>query len=351
VLNLSGVDSGSSNIIIQNNRFTDIKTGTSTSTATIILPNNENLSGNNYIRHNVFNNTGVSGQNHAIYWDGKDSGVTASHMTIEDNEFDGYKAQSISLRDVGTLTVRRNLFGATTASQSDTTTEETKGGSTSTGNATMVMNYSNSSNRRIHTWYPEDAQIAQCELQVKVNHKDKADSSSFALASTPVTLDIYWTSSRTAEEYLGSVLNVSTAGTYTVPNLPKAAGKIRLQTQGKTDNGQPESSQYSRTVDVPAAPAGCDTPEMSLSLHAWHGSGVDATSYDTIIASGIGSDAELLSGSRVAADEPVWLTYTVANIGAPPLFDVVVRDDQQNPVCVIPMIPPHATNGCWSLIT
>jgi hypothetical protein len=323
----------SSNWDIHDNTFVDVNAGTSASNATILLPGVD-LSGTNYIRNNVFDNTTKStstGQNYAISWDGTQgaNSTTASNLFIQDNFFNGYGGSSIYLTKTGTVTVRRNTFGTASASQSTTTSEET-----ATSSA-MLTNYANSANRKILTWYPTSATVGNCALQVTV-----AAPTSGNIPSKPVTLDFYYTTKQTAEVYLGSIEGVTSAGTYTVPVPNPAAGYIRIQTQG-TGSGQPESSQYSRTVAV-GAPTVC-VSDMKITMRAWANVPQGVTTHDAIIAS---SATEIPTGSFLTTGDLVWFTYTVTNTGTTTLNNVVVRDSHQAQVCVIATMSAGQTAGC-----
>jgi adhesin/invasin len=363
-IDLSDIDPSSS-FTIEDNVFTKITTGTGLADATIHLNLDRNVAGPNHISRNVFDNRGTSGQYYAIRWQGAVTqdpvghngatpigNTTRSNTFIEDNHFDGYKGATIMLRRTGTLTVRHNTFGTETASQDTTSYEEavglTLGGGSS---AVMFMNYDNTSNRRILGWYPESTRInGDCELEVEVKAGgiSGSDYGKYYYPIWNVTLDFYYTKSKTAEVYLGSVENLSAPGVVTVPDIPPGAGFIRVQTHGIGANGEypntspdyPESSQYSRTKSV-ADPAGCKAPDMTLDVRAW--TDVDTTtSHDSVIATG----QEIPDGGRVAADQPVWLTYTVENTGRPTLRQVVVRDAEDNPICLIREIWRGQTAGC-----
>jgi hypothetical protein len=350
----------SSTVTIRNNEFTRIATGEAGEDATIFLGEGKERTGVNWIEGNVFDNRNTSGQYYAIRWKGTVSSAAAasspaSNLTIRDNYFDGYGAQTILLNAAGSVTVRRNTFGPSTASQATTLLEETVG--KTTGNdknnkwGAMLMNYDNSVNRRILTWHPTKAEISPaCELKVTV--EPRAGETGYAVPRNPVEIDFYFTKGDDAEVFLGSVAGVrdkntdgtSIAGPYVlkVPDLPPGAGFIRVQTQGPTDSTKRESSQYSRVVPV-ADPAGCNKPALSLDVQARTGVDPAASTYAQVMASG----TALAEGGRVAAGEPVWVTYTVRNEGEPPLGHVVVRDGEENPVCVLSDIPPGGRDGCW----
>jgi adhesin/invasin len=339
-----------SNWDIRDNTFTRISTGKEVADATIAWPLRQRFDGTNYIRRNLFDNAGTHAgpaqQDNAIYVPGDASGTMASHLFIEDNEFNGYLAQSILLDRTGTTTVRRNTFGTDSASQATTANEETIGGQHDVG--TLLTNWTQASNRKVLTWKPTNAIILGCQLNATVEPRTQSEvSKEQNLAVLPVTLDFYWTNYRTAEEYLGSVqITTGAAQTVVVPYLPqKTGGQLRLQTQGSSPANQPESSQYSRTVGVRGtAGASCATPSMTIDLRAWRNVAAGASSYESIQATG----TEVPSGSVVTASEPVWFTYAVTNTSAVLLIDVTVRDSYANPVCVIPRIRQGTTATCWS---
>jgi hypothetical protein len=306
-----------------------------------------------YVRDNVFDNSGSNlTQGHAIYYQGAyssgNTATSASNLFIEDNHFDGYTVAGVVLQTTGTATVRRNTFGAAHASAA-TKPEETKAEETvpsEVGKKALLHNYGAYANRKALTWYPEAASVTEdCQLQAKVTKP-----SSGTLPMDPVTIDFYYTAGVTAEEYLGSVpvgQEVAAGGSVvvTVPNLPsKAAGYLRVQTQGYSPAGQPESSQYSRTVALPADPNGCFTPHMEIDLRAWRGVGAD-TSHDAITAAG-GGAKEIPDNGSLEAGETIWFTYTVKNTGWVRLRQVRVRDDFSQPVCVIAEIGVGQQAGC-----
>ncbi|MDR2374430.1 MAG: hypothetical protein LBD77_10160 [Bifidobacteriaceae bacterium] len=336
-----------SNWDIRNNTFKDVRLSDSVdlsgeSYVTVQLPKDQSFSGQNHIRDNVFDNSSEDsrgGQALAIYMNGSRSSgsTTASTLFIEDNEFDGYLSP-VRLYQAGTVTVRRNTFGAHSGSQANTQDEETSGGY----KQRLFNNWDNSANRAIQTWYPTAATVANCGLSVSV-----APPTSGQAPRTPVTLDVYWTASTKAERYLGSVDNISEATTITLEQLPPEAGYIRVQTQGQgvSADSQPESSQYSRVVAVATAPSTCQ-PVIDIDLRAWVEVPATATTHDQIVAPDSGAK-ELPDAAAVQSGEPVWFTYTVQNIGQVVLFDVVVRDARQEaPVCEIDRLAVGEKAGC-----
>jgi hypothetical protein len=325
---------------IEGNEFSNVHAGTGVTDATIVLPLDKSLDGEaNAIRGNRFDNGGASGsQGLAIYWNSNKATSSAAAqpagLFIEDNHFDGYSAASVRLYGTGLVTVRRNTFGAASGSRANTVEEES-----SDSSATMVDNYGSHANREIMTWRPDTAgavTLENCELKVPVLANNGGTA-----PTTPVTLDFYWTAANTAEKYLGSVENVTAAGVFAVPVLPPAGGYLRLQTQGKGNTAQPESSQYSRVIPNVAQIA-CE-PELEIDLQAWQDVPDGVADYDGILQS---AAKPLPDAVRLPSGATVWFTYTVRNPGNIALRDVAVRDSHLAEVCEIALIPAGGSAGC-----
>ncbi|MDR1427175.1 MAG: hypothetical protein LBJ08_05390 [Bifidobacteriaceae bacterium] len=349
----------SSDWTIITNTFEQISTGSGAADAAIHLPYVTQLNGKIAIQDNTLDNYGTDGQYVGIRWMGTSTNTsgnstTPSNLYIEDNYFDGYEAASIMLNQAGVTTVRRNEFGPHTGSQENTILEETTGGGYGKGDsAIMMLNISTSANNRVLTWYPTDEpKMEDCELKVSVAPPVMPNLPSDAggiwtLPQPGVTLDFYYTATNKAEEYLGSVENVTETGTVTVPKLPSAPGYIRVQTQSSNGSVQPQSSQYSRTVAT-EGPGQCMVPQASISLRAWADVDPDAADYASIVAKA----REIPSGESITAGESVWFTYTVKNPSRLDVSDIVVRDTYSNEeVCRIPSLPPKGEVGCVRQVT
>ncbi|MDR2381735.1 MAG: hypothetical protein LBE08_11305 [Bifidobacteriaceae bacterium] len=349
VIDVSDDIGASPQLDIRGNTFKDAAIGSSDSSALILLPKGETMGLTSYVRQNVFDNSG-SGltQGYAIYYDGGASSrdnTTPSNLFIEDNYFDGYTKLGVSLDDTGIVTVRRNTFGVNHANAASSNTAATAKEETSeSGDASMFQNYGRSSNRKVLTWYPTGADVVgDCQLAV-----DLLRQASGTAPKEPVTIDFYYTAGTTAEEYLGSVDNVTPdqAGrsNVIVPDLPSSAkGYLRVQTHGIYPGGQSESSQYSRTILLPEAElAACSVSSLEIELRAWRGVGAD-TSHDGIVGGGA---AEIEANSSLLPGETVWFTYTVTNNGKSTLRQVAVTDAFAAPVCTIAQLRPGQTSGC-----
>jgi hypothetical protein len=167
------------------------------------------------------------------------------------------------------------------------------------------------------------------EIDVKIPNKgDKSFVSGEHIPNTPVTLDFYYTELKTAEEYLGSVKNVKEEGTVTLSVVPEKSGFIRLQTQGY-QTGQPESSQYSRVVTYTAPTKQC-VADVDIEMKAYAEVPAGANSYKEIITGKL-----LPSGTNLAKESNVWMTYTVTNTGDYPLRNLVVEDTHDGEICVV----------------
>jgi hypothetical protein len=343
----------SGNWQINGNKFWDVATTDQVEDAAIRLPYMGPLTGKNAITGNEFKNSAAPGPGMAISWYGPyqtGGNETPSNLTISDNDFDGYLAQSIMMNRTGTVTIERNLFGASsgTRPQPDTKGEETAGGGVGQGNSVMVMNYNNAANRRMQTWFPTQASVADCALKVDVTPPDVYDAPDKAWGNPglPVRLDFYYTADRTAELFLASVdLTTAEATSVTLPDLPPGPGYVRLQTQGSTANGMRESSQYSRTVPV-ADPGFCYEPHFTIGLQAWRDIDPSAApSYEAIV-NGQAAATEVPDGARLLpAEQPTWFTYTVENTGWLDI-DVDVKDDHGHAVCLLEGLEPGQRAGC-----
>ncbi|MDR2252970.1 MAG: hypothetical protein LBD97_03780 [Bifidobacteriaceae bacterium] len=329
-----------SNWDIRNNVFTDIQVDGSELAATILLPFDNRLSGVNYIRNNIFDNAATAStgsQSTAISWNSASytengTATKPSNLFIQDNYFNGYgkSLPTIRLTETGTTTVRRNVFGTATTAAAETEKEETA------SDKVMFDNYNATSNRDIRTWRPVAYKLDQCVPTVQV-----AANTAGTSPNTPVTLDFYWTKATTAEVYLGSVEGVTGGGWVTLDQIP-AEGYIRVQTHGAgTSPDQPESSQYSKTLAVPAPPD-C-SPKLEIDLQVWTDVPSDATSYEAIMDSGA---TELPEAARIPPGAAVWLTYTVRNTGNVNLERVAVKDRGHATVCVIALIEAGDQAGC-----
>jgi hypothetical protein len=349
VLDLYKAGHNSSDFNIHDNKFINIKGGDSTLYSTIHLPGWRALTGVNSIARNIFDNTGVTSQNHAIRWYGYYSSWTnqPSNLTIENNYFDGYVAQTILINQTGALTVQHNIFGPATGAQSEDTTLEETLGVNAIGQDTpvMFMNYQNTANRRIITWHPTSADVINCVLNVPVEPPASVPNG-FGQANTPVRLDFYLTAGNTAETFIGSFDNITSATTVTFDILPDDPVYIRLQTQGSSTTGQLESSQYSRTVLYPG-PGDCRTPKTEINLRAWIN--VDETNgpptHDSIVT-GQTAATEILSTKRLPEGASVWFTYSVFNPTWLLTLRTLLVEDEYGWKCLIPELGPRATQGC-----
>jgi len=298
----NGNDSAAiSDLVIENNVFLNnqgYRSGSDLGYAFITLPYVNNLTGTNSISNNVFTRAS-SGQYYAIIYYGNGgsatNSTTASGLTIANNYFNGYTGgATIRNERAGLVTVTGNTFGPATGSQAATPVA-TPGVAEEYADAASVMyntyhSPTGSTNQAIRTWAPSapasvlagpvpsgavvmddprEGAVPTCPATVPVIKITDPSTPATQPPGEPVTLQAYWTGSKTAEVYLGEVEGVTGAsatvvlqlpvgamplpdgGTATVVNATSgvASGYIRLQTHVE-GLAQLESSQYSRLVAV-----------------------------------------------------------------------------------------------------
>jgi hypothetical protein len=294
------------NRFLNNRRF---NAGSATSDPTkygafIVLPY-IGMNGNNVIARNEFvraepgvvSTSNTAGLNpYAIYLQGNTSSsnnTTKRNLAITDNHFNGYAGQStIRMYQAGRVTVARNTFGTETSSTARGS-NLASGEETGTGTV-MYANASNSSNRKINTWYPTAAAVvpatdAACVAEVSVR---ALTGTANQTPKAPVLVDLYWTRDRTAEVYLGTYeyatltdqtirVDLPLAGDdrlrwvadQTGGNVPvdletgAANGFMRVQTHsaavGGSADGELESSQLSRVAPLTGTCAPALTVEQA----------------------------------------------------------------------------------------
>jgi hypothetical protein len=162
-----------------------------------------------------------------------------------------------------------------------------------------------------------------------------------------VTIEFYYTESRTAEVYLGKVEGLTAAKTVTVPNLPLASGYIRVQTHSMGAGGQVESSQFSRTYKISETAktiASCSQPKLTVALRAWKDVANPAPTHDSIVS---GGGVEAPNAVTLVGATDLWFTYTVTNTGPVRIHNVLVTDHAAGvQVCTIAEILPGEAKGC-----
>jgi adhesin/invasin len=236
---------------------------------------------------------------YAIYLQGNTAtanDTTQRNLGIVENHFEGYAGQSaVRLYQAGRVTVDRNTFGPRTTS---TARGSNLAQAEETGTGTvMVTNSSNSSNRKINTWYPRSASVVSadgtCAAQIQLT---ALTGTANQTPKMPVRVSYYWTADRTAEVFLGqehydtqtnqtATLELPLAGDerlrwiadQSAGNVPvdpatgEVSGYVRVQTQsfaaGSGGGGHvdiaAESSQYSRVAPLTGTCAPALTVEQA----------------------------------------------------------------------------------------
>jgi adhesin/invasin len=383
---------------IVDNRFLDnrrFNAGSATSDPTkygafIVLPY-IGMNGNNVIARNDFvraepgvvSTSKTAGLNpYAIYLQGNTSSsnnTTKRNLAITDNHFNGYAGQStIRMYQAGRVTVARNTFGTETSSTARGS-NLASGEETGTGTV-MYANSSNSSNRKINTWYPTAASVvpsatSTCMAEVSLR---ALTGTANQTAKVPVLVDLYWTRDRTAEVYLGTYQYAALANQQVQLDLPLAGderlrwiadptganvpvhpetgvaqGFVRAQTHSGavsgTADGDLESSQYSRVAPLTGtcAPAltieqaaGQNDPTLVRNLH------FTITSSTALDESTLTADVVELTAAPTAAtvDEsrinPQVLSVTEVEGSQATQFTIVAQVDDS--ASVTAAVPPQA---------
>ncbi|NRD25816.1 hypothetical protein [Frigoribacterium sp. VKM Ac-2836] len=303
---------------ITDNRITGVASTVLDTDAVIRLPTDKALLGTGLIARNTITSEGkqAAGVN-AVYWDGPfgdTTNVSDSHLTIEDNHFDGFGKNTVGtvrMYQTGAVAMQRNTFGTNSLTQSDTTREE--GTTAGALDAVMVGNLGLGANGKMNTWFPtartssnsQDAPIEahECAVDLEIAPPDDPRNTTAIDGarnpSHPARVDVYWTAGNTAEVFLQSVdIGSGEARTIHVPlpaaaderlaSLPSGApvpvdpatgvvsGGLRLQTQDPNAGATTVSSQYSRVVSITGSclpaitidqAAGQNDPTMGRDLH------------------------------------------------------------------------------------
>jgi len=378
------------NLVIENNRFlNNALNGTTPQNAFIMLPFGNYLRGTNSISNNVFTSdhaTGnQTGQGTAIFFLGSQgSGSThASNLTIANNYFNGYGGSgTIRVAQNGLTTVTGNTFGRASIGIAGSG-EETNGTGVMFSNSPATTPYT-SSNQAILTWAPTTGSatvlttapsasalpvsggntggLPTCAATVTITKPTSAVSNT-TIPADPVTLEVYWTTTQTAEVYLGKVTGVvgpnatltlavpvgtlslpdgSSTATPVNPTTGAASGFVRVQThvEGLT---QLESSQYSRAVSLtgncrPALTinqaAGMSDPTSGRDLHFTLASSIPLDT--SVIPLGIIQTTATAVPQTIDAGRlnPQVISVTAVPGSSDTVFDVVVRVDDSAKVTV-----------------
>ncbi|WP_271174908.1 hypothetical protein, partial [Microbacterium imperiale] len=326
-----------SNIDISDNQFINARgDGRDMTFALIALPHGP-LAGENRIVGNQFVRS-TAGQGYAVTWNGLTTSGNAGDLTIADNHFDGYDLASIWLQNTGNVPVERNTFGDRSGSKPRPgILEETSAA------APALISHNANANGRIATWFPSsdatvlggdapegtltaESSFAEGAMVCPAVFDVTAPTGGQAPAGA-VDLDVYWTTDRTAEVYLGRVSAVAGSSAKVQVDLPVgavrlptmtpgttrdvtvvdpdsgvAAGFLRVQTQTSTS----QSSQYSRLVPL----TGNCRPQLTVERAEGQNSPTLARDLHFTITSTLPLDpesvsAEALELSTEAVDETI----------------------------------------------
>ncbi|WP_418057608.1 binary toxin-like calcium binding domain-containing protein [Pimelobacter simplex] len=203
---------------------------------------------------------------------GSDSGWQFNY-----NAIDGYGVGAASNVDateapisVGSSTQRKfraigNTFGQ--ATQGTTVAAESEA-----GYAWFLANWG-SANARIQTWRPDNASFAGGKVSFDIAPVNPAEGGNNQ-PTPPLTLHVYWTADDNAEEYLGTIEDVTAAGRVSIPTT-HTNGFVRVQTEGGASG---YVSQYSGRAKIANA---TDTDGDGLSDEREAELGTDPANPDT----------------------------------------------------------------------
>ena len=314
-----------------NNNFTS---ATQVVAALVALPNGFGIGGTSSIVNNRFDNSGTPTQNNGIVWFNTATGTTPSGMSISDNYFNGFASTDIYISGAGIVTMERNTFGPDNAGRTGDVTETTLTSNVMIANAGTLPNKTNNG---IISWMPGTATVQPkgCLLSFYVAPQSTGIPTGFSAPGLPVRADVFWTSYKTAEMYLGSTdadLKVST--TIYIPLPPevivngKPTGNVRIQTQTFGTGGllgQQQSSQYSQTQSITGGNITC-TPQV-----------VEATDIAPTYGPVAGGNQLTITGQGFDVQTPtVTFRYGSQNV---PCKDVSVSNGGTQLTCTVPPSP------------
>ena len=212
VVGITGTNGGNYGLVLDMPRGTSARL---TSTASVVVDSN------------LFQYNGTSGYNQAIAWTGSQGTTTAAApLTITGNYFDwrNNTAPILQFNTTGYVAAERNNFGPNSGSQPASSGEE----STSGNSVGLFIRWA--TNQRINTWYPSAVTVAKpdCSVDLTVS----APSSTALTVTTPVQVDVYWTSGDDAEVYLGRYSVNNTGDTRINVPLPESDSAALSRTVG-----------------------------------------------------------------------------------------------------------------------
>ncbi|MCL2653636.1 MAG: IPT/TIG domain-containing protein, partial [Propionibacteriaceae bacterium] len=319
---------------IHDNTFSNnFTSATSVTAALVALPNGYGIGGTSSIVNNRFDNSGTPTQNNGIVWLNAAAGTTPSGMSISDNYFNGFASTDIYTSGAGIVTMERNTFGPNNAGRTGDVAETTAASNVMIANGGTLPNKTNNG---IISWMPGTATLDQnCVLSFYVAPQSTGIPGGFTAPVAPVRADIFWTSLKTAEMYLGSTDDLTGSTTIHIPLPPELTkngqptGNVRIQTQtfyATTGHlAQQQSSQYSQTQSINGKNITC-TPHV-----------VEATDIAPTYGPVAGGNQLTVTGQGFDVQTPtVTFRYGSQNVACD---NVSVSNDGTQLTCTVPASP------------
>ncbi len=282
-------------VVIENNKIHDFYAGVSRSAVAIIAPGTGNVvRGNEFVQD--LSRAGVdlpaTLANHwAVYVWLEASAASATESTgwqILNNHIDGYGGTAsiasqapITNNAIGKTVVTGNTFGQNTRGSFDPETENLA--------HWFLWNDHATANNRVQTFRAE--RVSYKGTKATFTATQPALEAGNNAASAPVTLHVYWTADDNAEEYLGSIEDV-TAGERVAINTTHTNGNLRVQTVDANGFTSQYSSIDKNLIAAPSAPAVGDVDGDKVSGTGQAGATVEVRD----------ADGNVVGTATVAAD-------------------------------------------------
>ncbi|WP_134324192.1 Ig-like domain-containing protein [Cumulibacter soli] len=318
------------NVVIQDNDIRNLIASVSAVGIRTDAPGSGNVIQNNQLIQEIDDPTLPDHvDNHWAIYNYADAATADTEVgwSIQYNHIDGFggkdRSQAPIVHDgTGKLPVIGNTFGPNTRGSLDPETEE--------GPFWFMLNrWDTLSNNTVQTYRATEVVYTGSEAQFTATAPEPEIGNNPATA--PVTLHVYWTASDNAEEYLGSIEEVSPGQRVAIPT-DHTDGVIRVQTVDA--NGY--TSQYS-SVDPTPPVVDHDVPAPGDIVPTEDGaSGTGETGYNVVIRDADGNqvaEAEVGEDGSWSVDGLQCGTdYTAVQVETAPEVTPLAVGDESDPV-------------------
>ena len=307
--------SDAQDVAITDNRFHDFYADVSRSAVAIVAPGAGNtVSDNEFIQHLDRGDNVDLPANMANHWAvylwaeaGAASADANVGWSVVNNSVDGFGGNPaissqapITDNAVGKATITGNTFGPNTRGSFDPETENL--------GYWFVWNDRAGVNNRVQTFRAES--VIYNGTTASFTAAQPAPEAGNNAAVAPVTLHVYWTADNHAEEYLGTIDNVTPGQKVTI-GTAHTSGYLRVQTVDANGYTSQYSSIDKNIVVAPAAPAVTETTETTA-----EGTGTPAATVEVRDADGtvVGTATVAADGSWTVDDLECGMDYTAVQI-------------------------------------